>query len=297
MGKKIIAILFIVNIVVWYSVVNLPSKNLKIIFCNVGQGDGAVIIHGWQQMVIDGGPDNRIMDCLGKYMPVFDRTIEAVIATHPQADHVAGIADVIRGYSLIYYVSSPANNETEGYASLVKMVEDRMLKVEVLYAGDMINFGEFSFSVVWPTKEFAENHILSSNAGNNRAKVLGLTTDGIDLNGFGISGILNFGSLKTFFTADADMAIQPDELSTGLIQNVNVLKVPHHGSKTGMNKDWLALVDPELAIISSGKGNRYGHPAIEAIKMLEEVGSQVKRTDTDGNIVVESDGKSWWVKK
>ncbi len=297
MDKKIIALLFIVNVVVWYAVVSLPSKNLKIIFCNVGQGDGAVIIKGWQEMVIDGGPDSRIMDCLGKYMPVFDRTIEAVIATHPQADHVAGIADVIRGYSLMYYVSSPANNETEGYTSLVKIVEDRKLNVEIMYAGDKINFGEFSFSVVWPTREFTQKHILASDAGNNLMKVLGLTTDGIDLNGFGISGILHFGSLKAFFTADADTAIQPDELSTGLIQNVDVLKVPHHGSKTGMNKDWLTLVDPELAVISSGKGNRYGHPAIEAIKMLEEVGSQVKRTDTDGNIVVESDGKRWWISK
>jgi competence protein ComEC len=88
-----------------------------------------------------------------------------------------------------------------------------------------------------------------------------------------------------------------DEMMTDLgISNVEVLKVPHHGSKTGMTKEWLSRVSPEAAIISSGQGNRYGHPTKEALEMLDTVGARIYRTDQLGTVEVVSDGQRWWIR-
>lgn len=293
MFKAGVVMLILSNLAIWYAAIWVSEKNLRVVFCDVGQGDAAIVIKGNVQVLIDGGPGNRVMGCLTKHMPFYDKKIEVVVMTHPQADHGEGLNYVLERYNLDYFVTVPVENKSLGYRKLVEIVERKKIKVVNLYAGDQISFGEVRFKVVWPTKEFVGSHLDKQEDGF-LSNVLGLLTDGTDLNGYGIVMNLEFGEFSTMFTADVDSGFQKEMLLTGLVENVDVLKVPHHGSKTGMIEEWLLEVDPELSVISVGRGNTYGHPGINILKMLGEIDSKVFRTDVDREVVVVSNGKSWW---
>lgn len=152
--------------------------------------------------------------------------------------------------------------------SILQFVRDK----QMVYAGNKIKIGQdLKFDVVWPTLE----HV------------------GSDLNGFAISGILKYGNFKMLLTGDADSGIELAEMDTGLLTAVDVLKVPHHGSKTGMLTSWLKLISPKAAIISVGKHNTYGHPTKEALDMLDKITDKVYRTDQNGSVEVVTDGETW----
>lgn len=232
----------------------------------MGQGDAILVSYKTTQMLVDGGPNSSVLKCLGDYMPFYDRRIEAVILTHPQADHMNGLIDVLKRYTVLQFIKDPVENNTDGYRGLIGEIRNKKLEIRSVYAGDIIKFANFKFSVIWPERGFESK----------------------ELNETAIVGKLSFGDFDVLLTSDAGLVAPPVV--------ADVLKVPHHGSKYGMTKDWLESVRPGLAIISVGKRNSYGHPAPEALRLLEEIGTKVLRTDQDGSVEVVSDGKRWWVK-
>lgn len=264
----------------WAAVLTLPDDRLHVVFCDVGQGDAILIYRKSTQMLVDGGPNNKVLGCLARHVPFYDRRIEMVIVTHPQADHMNGIIDVIKRYNVMQFISSPVGNDTAGFKELQRQITSHKLQVTNIYGGDEIKMGRMKFNVVWPEKSW----------------VLGANTEKTDLNEFGISGRLTYGDFDVMFTADVDQKTEPEEIATGLLRQVEVLKVPHHGSKTGMSQEWLRIISPELAVISVGKNN-YGHPTKEALELLSSSGARVLRTDKDGEVEVVSDGERWWVVK
>ncbi len=296
-----------------FLIASQPDSKLRIIFCDVGQGDAELITLGSTQVLIDGGPDNKVLGCLSKHVPFWDRKIEMVVMTHPQSDHMEGLIDVLERYNVSRFVSGPERNETKAYQRLLAVIKEKKVAVANVYAGEKIllksqttnpksQFGRLTFTVVWPERAWVVSHLGNNlaNAGGvfgneTNGKVLGMATDGTDLNSFGIGLELNFGKFKALFTGDADNQIESEMLLTGLIEDIDVLKVPHHGSKTGMTPEWLDIVKPELAVIEVGRNNRYHHPRPEALQLLRERGIQVKRTDEDGEVVVATDGKGYWI--
>lgn len=282
------------------------DKKLRIVFCNVGQGDAVLITLGSEQILIDGGPERggapRLMDCLGKHIPFWDRQIEMVILTHPQADHMSGLLAVLKRYKVDRFATGMEANATDGYEELKRLVETKVNRRETqfinLYAGDVVDFKsssfEFKLKIVWPERNWVLAHLTSGGVAlANGGAVLGAKTDGEDLNSFCVGVILQYVRFKALFTGDADERVEDEMLEVGLIEDVDILKVPHHGSKTGMIPQWLDFVNPELAVISVGQGNRYGHPRKEALDMLSQKGIKTLRTDRDGEVVVESDGEIW----
>ena len=273
-------VLALAALTVWAAVITLPDDKLHVVFCDVGQGDAILVYRKTTQMLVDGGPDNKVLGCLARHVPFYDRRIEVAIVTHPQADHMNGIIDVIKRYNVMQLVMGPENNSTVGFKELTRLIADNKLQATNVYSGDEIKMGGIKFNVVWP----------------ERSWVLGANTEKTDLNEFGISGRLTYGNFDLMLTADVDQGVEADEIATGLLRQVEVLKVPHHGSKTGMTEEWLRIISPELAVISVGKNN-YGHPTKEALDLLGSNGARVLRTDTDGEVEVVSDGKRWWVVK
>lgn len=270
--------LVLATIAIWAAVFSLPDKNLHVVVCDVGQGDAILVSLGTTQMLVDGGPDNRVMDCLAKHMPFYDRRIEMVVLTHPQADHMNGLIDVVKRYSILWFVRVPVSNNTSGFRELIKLLA--AIEQLAVYSGDQIKLGGFDFKIIWPTREFVETHDDKTT----------------DLNSFAIVGRVEYGGFEALLTADADSDVELAEMTTGVITPVEVLKVPHHGSKTGMLPEWLRLVKPQAAIISVGKKNKYGHPNKEALDLLAKFTDKVYRTDQIGSVEVVSDGKKWWVK-
>ena len=257
-------VLALAAITVWAAVLILPDDKLHVVFCDVGQGDAILVYRKTTQMLVDGGPDNKVLGCLARHVPFYDRRIEVAIVTHPQADHMNGIIDVIKRYNVMQLVMGPENNSTVGFKELQRQVSNHKLQVTSVYSGDEMKMGGAKFEIVWP----------------ERGWVLGANTEKTDLNEFGISGRLTYGNFDVMLTADVDQGVEADEIASGLLRQVEVLKVPHHGSRTALLPSLLEVVRPARAIISVGK-NDFGHPAPETIKLLEDFGVKIERTDKD----------------
>ena len=286
--NSLMKILVLGAVAVWVAVLTFPDNRLHVVFCDVGQGDAVLIIRGQSQVLVDAGPNDRVVGCLNRHMPFWDKQIEVAVATHPQADHIGGFVRVMEGYSVLHFVMGPEGNETSGFGELQRQISSHNFQVSNVFYGDEINIGDIKYKVVWPERGFVAEHIVGD------MRVLGAKTDGTDLNSFSIGGILSFGEFDVMLTGDADRQIEDEMIEARGLRSVQVLKVPHHGSKTGMTAEWLGLISPQLAVISVGKNN-YGHPAEETLKILRELDIKVLRTDVEGDIEVVSDGVKWWV--
>lgn len=248
--------------------------NTIIVFCNVGQGDAAYIrVKNKVDVVIDAGPDSKILDCLGKFMPLFDRNIELAIISHPQKDHIAGFLYILKHYRISRFVTTSLKNKTEVFNNLIKRIKNDHIPLSYAKQGTRIVLPEAFIYFVWPTREFLKKNLVSGYSQ-------------LDPNNFSLIAQFQEAKYRALFTGDA-----PSSILDGLLYRsdlkTTILKIPHHGSKSGLTKEFLKLADPTIAVISVGKNNPYGHPSQEVLDMLKASKIQIRRTDLEGNIVFE----------
>ena len=291
-------------IIVFSFIWSLPDGKLHIVFCDVGQGDASYIrFPDGRDMVVDGGPNDQVIACLGRHMPFWDRHIDMVAMTHPQKDHMQGLIAVFERFDVDYFLRSDIGNTTEGYQRLMTVVIKTRVSEKFITQGDRIAIGSTSLSFLWPSKEQVAKGVRASEMsllrqglggqadGSTESNVLGSTIG--DLNEYSLVFDLQYGSFDAVFTGDADSRVEPHYTGlTAFSYPVEILKVPHHGSKTGMTPAFIDWVKPEVAVVSVGK-NSYGHPSKEAVNMLQSVNSRVLRTDQRGDIEIVTDGKEW----
>jgi len=299
----------------------IPDGKLHIVFCDVGQGDGIYIrFPDGRDMVVDGGPGNKIINCLSRHMPFWDRAIDMALLTHPQKDHMDGLTAVLSRYTVSYLLRSDVENTTEGFAQLKKNIIDRGVTEKLVTTGEEVSVGSVHLSILWPTKEQLVRMNPAKLSFDVNKSVLGTsvkappsTSPEVNVNDASVVFSLTYGTFDALFSGDADSHVQPGLLTSlkhGFARDgiLDLLKVPHHGSKTGMTDVFLQKISPEIrhtagsfsgldiqrpvAIISVGK-NSYGHPAPEVLEKLAQAGFQALRTDTGGDIEVTSDGTVW----
>lgn len=280
----------------------IPDGKLHLVFCNVGQGDAAYIrFPDGRDMLVDGGPNDLVLQCLGRHMPFWDRSINIVALTHPQKDHMQGLISVLDRYGTDYFVRSDIANTTEGYERLMDVVKRRKVKQKFVTTGETIAVGSTTLSVLWPSSDQIAHMRSSSDLSSlgTVGDVLGAKAP-TNLNDGSIVFALRYGSFDALFPGDADTRIESGwkndvalRLRSGQALGVlEVLKFPHHGSKTGMTEAFLESLQPKLAVISVGK-NSYGHPAESVLATLKKFDIEVKRTDQGGDIEIVSDGVRW----
>lgn len=265
---------------------SLPDGKLHIFVCNVGQGDAVYVrFPDGRDMLVDGGPNDSVLQCLGRHMPFWDREITMVINSHPQNDHLRGLVSVLNRYKVDYVVRSRVFSASDAYAQFVDAIKTHHVPERFVTRGEHISVGPASLSVIWPS----ETQVARMQPDTN---VLGASTES-NLNDGSLVFFLRYGSFDALFPGDADSHVEGqytgDMLADGTLE---LLKVPHHGSRTGMTQHFVVWVKPAVSVISVGK-NSYGHPSAEAIGMLQAIGSAIHRTDQEGDIEVVSDGKSW----
>ena len=267
---------------------SLNFGKLRLIFCDVGQGDGMLIISpGGNQVVVDGGPGAKIDDCLSRNMPFWDRTIELVVLTHPQADHMMGLLTVLGKYKVRRIATTDVPAATQTFTKWQGAMAKSGAQIYNPEIGDSVLLdpkrGDTSprLAVLWP----ARSQVLAwRDPPTGSPKV--------DLNETAIVAKLIYGQFCAYLSADI-----PKEILQGLIdRSCPVLKIAHHGSRTGTSELVLEQAKPELAIIQSGQNNRYGHPHKEIIDLLVSKGVKILRNDTNGIIEITSDGRSYKVK-
>ncbi len=262
--------------------------------CDIGQGDGILIYQKSTQILVDAGPDNKILKCLSEHMPFWDRKVELAIITNPDKDHYGGFTEVARAYKIGLVVSPGILRSDESFRALQKELEAHNTKNIVGITGQNLKLGEITLINEWPSANYL-SEFPGDRTDNIDKQVLGSTDPTVSSNHWSEVYELQFGAFKSLLTGDIDPPAT-DTLAASGVEPVDVLKVPHHGSKNGLTENLLVKTQPKLAIISDGKNNRYHFPSVETLDLLNKYGIKTLRTDQVGEIEIVSDGRTWSVK-
>ncbi len=253
---------------VWWQVFNAQPTLLKVVFLDIGQGDSIYIeAPNGNQVLIDGGPGRQVLRALGSVMPWYDRSLDVVIATHPDADHIGGLPSVLERYQVAAVMDNGQPSNTGTYrawqAAVAAEVKDGAQYLRAR-RGERFNLGAgISLDILYPYD----------------------TPTGKDTNDGSIVARLTYGSQAFILTGDATIKVEQQLLIAKTLLSAQVLKAGHHGSKTSSSPAFIKAVSPIYAIISAGKNNRYGHPHQITLDNLKAAQAQILRTDEEGSIV------------
>jgi competence protein ComEC len=248
---------------------------LRVVFVDVGQGDGAVLIApGGEQIVVDGGPNQAMLGALGALMPFLDRQVELMILSHPHLDHVASFPDIVERYDVREILMSGVHAGLPAYQRFLSLLQNEGARVDLADPAKDIDLGALRFDVLWPQP--------------------GLVGQEADLNNTSVVVRASFGSSSVLFTGDIGEEAEREILSEGIDVRADILKVAHHGSRTSSTTAFLKAVNPRLAVISVAEQNRYGHPTQEALDRLAALGIPVRMTKDEGDICLQTTGKDDW---
>jgi len=239
------------------------AHETRVVFLDVGQGDAILISQGGNQIVIDGGRSGKLLlSRLSRYVPFWDRTIETVVMTHPDADHIGGLPDLIRDYHVRTFIATDAVSSSDAF----KLLEDRLdegpeppERIEAREGVSVFLPEGGTLRILYPLGPLPEN--VESNEG---------------------SVVSRFSYGETNFLLAGDLPKEESFLSD--VPESEILKLSHHGSKNSTSDAFLSLVRPKEAVISVGQ-NSYGHPAPETIARAVSEGAMIRRTDRSGDIV------------
>ena len=274
----------------------LPGTHAKMVMCDVGQGDAILIIKGKTQVLIDGGPSSeKILSCLEQYVPFYDRTIELIVLTNTDFDHMNGLSAVVDRYQVIHFVTADGVHSSAGLDKLIKKLAINKVIVGAVERGDRIvvqakqGLDKLEFSVLWPPDTIEQYVLVFSDQMQSveREQILGASAKRGDLNERSVVLQLLEDNKYVLLTGDAGDQAEKWLVAHGSLPMVDILKVGHHGSKYASTQEFLEIIRPEIAVISVGEKNTYGHPTTETLDRLSKVGAAVKRTDQDGTIVLE----------
>lgn len=283
----ILGILFCLNILAWLVVYDLnKSQPLEVNFFDIGQGD-AIFIETFSrhQILIDGGPDSVILAKLGKELPFYDRTIDLIILTHPEHDHLTGLIEVLKRFKVENILWTGIIRDTSEFKEWEKLIEGEGAKIFIAKSGQKIIMPRSVLGILYPLESLEGQESKNSNNTSIITKLV-------------------FGENSFLFTGDVYKSVEQELIreyscsNSCKFANLNsdILKVAHHGSKTSSSEEFIKEVSPEIAVISVGKENKYGHPYPEVLETLTKYGIRVLRTDLNGDIKIFSDGENLKIK-
>ena len=262
--------LFVVAVAAGVSVwAGRPSQELRIWFADVGQGDGIILRTPTKEtIVVDGGPRQDFVQEVDSHIPVTDRNIDLLVVSHADADHITGLAALVEsGRVRNALINRDSTKQTKIYQRLLTALEQQHVNVIEARAGQQYSFGEVQVRVLWPT----ETSLTSRKESNEKSIVLRVS----------------YGSQDILLTGDAPSLVEKKLLEQGSVLDAEVLKVGHHGSASSTSEDFLRAVQPDIAILSVGAKNRYGHPSARVVSLLQKSGITTLRTDVVGDVLGE----------
>lgn len=274
MSKKIIFFLFFLNVVTFSFVYELSSGNeLQVIFFDVGQGDSIFIETPQKhQIIIDSGPGNKtLLEKVSSIMPFGDKTIDLIILTHTDSDHISGFFELLDNYvveNILWSGISGTSSKSEKWEAMIE-VEG----ANIFYSNEInkIILGDVVMDIIFPNEYIIEKYSKNANDISVVSKMI-------------------YKNSSFLFTGDITNKLEKEIVNEDIF--ADVLKVSHHGSKHSTCEEFVAKVDPLVAVIQVGK-NSYGHPADDVLTRLSNFGIKVLRNDIDGDIKISTDGNNY----
>ncbi|MFZ5919167.1 MAG: DNA internalization-related competence protein ComEC/Rec2 [Chloroflexota bacterium] len=268
--------LTVVLVLVWAVVFSQPDGKLHLIFLDVGQGDAIFIqTPRGQQALIDGGPEPSVLLArLGEQMPFWDRSLDLVVLTHPDADHLTGLVEVLARYHVDEVIESGYASGSPTYLRWRELLDEKAIPILEGHTGDQITLdGSVAMTVLHPGVELVSG--TDADANNNSVVIR-----------------LVMGNFSALLPGDIEAVVEQELVRSGQPLASTVLKAPHHGSDTSSSAAFLEAVRPQLVVISVGKDNHFGHPSPEALERLALFSTV--RTDEQGTVEIISDGQQFW---
>lgn len=252
---------------------SVTEGQIEIHFIDVGQGDSALILTDTGSVLIDAGTTES-GEKVAAYVKSRTDSIDYMVLSHPHEDHIGGAAAVFETLSVKEVIMPDKTADSAAFDRLLDCIEESGAKVNPADQGSVFTLGELEMRILSP---FAGVSYEETNDVSVVMRVI-------------------FGNTSFMFTGDAEALVEKDLIEMSSLLDSDVLKVGHHGSSTSSTMDFLEAVSPEIAVISCGKDNSYGHPHAEVVERLEKLNAEIYRTDRLGTIVVTSDGDTVTVK-
>lgn len=249
---------------------NTTDSVLEVHYIDIGQGDATLIKCGTHAMLIDAGNNN-----MGTTVQLYLKnqgveSLDYVIGTHPDADHIGGLDVIVYKYDCANVLLPDYEKDTKTYTELMDVIREKSYQITYPVPGIVYQLGEAEFTILAP---------ISNDYGSNA-------------NDYSIALRLTHGENSFLFTGDAESESETEMLQSAEELSADVYKVAHHGSDSASTQAFLEAVSPKYAVISCGEGNSYGHPHAEVLNRLRQMGIEVFRTDEQGSITAVSDGKN-----
>lgn len=249
----------------------VATTTLRVSVLDVGQGDAILLrTPRGDDVLIDGGPNRSVLAALERHLPPADRTIELVVLTHPEIDHVGGLPAVAETYRIAQVLETTVRGTSRAATDWERAVGEEGSRVVTARAGTEVDLGGVELTVLWPETDPA-----ADTASRNETSVV------LEV---------RYGATSFLFTGDISSKVEERLVMTHSLSDVDVLKVPHHGSRTSSSEAFIDAATPEVAVISVGRNNSYHHPHPTTLRRYEQRKIRVFRTDLDGDVELLSDG-------
>ena len=275
-----LGLLLVAAILTGLALAQLPDGRLHVAFLDVGQGDAILITTPTgQQVLLDGGPSPAALtSALGREMPFWDRSLDLVIMSHPDADHITGLVSVLERYRVDGWADSGYPDDDAVYARCLELLQEQGVPRYQVRAGERFDLGQgIALEVLHPPPTLM---VGSESDSNNNSLVVRLV----------------WGEASFLLTGDVEAEGERLLLHSGQPLEADVLKVAHHGSGGSSTEAFLAAVAPRYAVISVGADNHFGHPAPAVLERLGERGTTIVRTDEQGTVEFTTDGQRLWLR-
>ncbi|MFA6194630.1 MAG: MBL fold metallo-hydrolase [Patescibacteria group bacterium] len=266
-GKKVLLVLLSISgaILMVFLIFSDKLANPQVVFLDVGQGDSALIqAPDGKTVLIDGGPDNKVLRGLGKNMPFYRRRIDFLIISHYHDDHIAGLIEVVKRYQVGALIYSGKEPDTPLMSELLKVASQHKVALRPLDNQINLSFG------LDCRLDLLDPDILNIKEDPNNSLV----------------SRLECGGRSFLFGGDNGSAVEKILLASGWLLKADIFKASHHGSNTSNSEAFLEEISPRLIIVSVGKDNRFGHPGPLFLERAATLGIPVKRTDNNGDVKI-----------
>ncbi|MBD3156790.1 MBL fold metallo-hydrolase [Candidatus Peregrinibacteria bacterium] len=267
MRKRVWLLICICFALVGICSVNLPRHDIQLSFLDVGQGDSIFIRTPDDYVVlIDGGPTSSVVEELAAVLPRYSRRIDILVLTHPHADHVNGLVEVVKRFDIgkVILVGTPSSNTY--YQEFLHLCDVWEIPIYYAQAHHDVKIGSFLYlDIVWPF------HVMAGKSFEN-------------LNNASLAMRIITPRKVVMLTGDAETEEEHEMLESGFDLSAHILKAGHHGSKTASCDEFLDAVKPKTVVIQSGANNSFGHPHKKALEKFVKKTIKVRRNDMEGRI-------------